>query len=246
MEEMQVVIEGTGFYLPERVLTNDDLSKMVDTSDEWIRTRTGIVQRHIAAAEEACSDLAAHAAQQAIQDAHLQSADVDAVLVATVTPDMPFPSTAALLQAKLGLRCVMALDINAACSGFLYGLELARHLLHNPCYRHVLLIGSDKLSSIVNWSDRRTCVLFGDGAGAFILGKTALRASDGACAGNAQGKGCLIDCVLGADGSNPEWLCMPAGGSRQPATAETVHAQLHTIHMNGGEVFKAAVRRMAE
>lgn len=234
MNNYSVIVRGVGHYLPKKVLTNDDLAKMVDTSDEWVRVRTGIAQRHIASAEEACSDLALVAARNALEDAHLVPSDIDLLIVATVTPDMSFPSTAAILQAKLGLNHVMAFDVNAACSGFLYALEVARSLLCNGSYRRALVIGSEKLSSIVNWKDRTTCVLFGDGAGAFVLEKIEDR-----------GWG-VLDSTCGADGSNPSILCLPAGGSLCPATHETVDAQLHYISMNGKELFKVAVRWMAK
>ena len=229
-----ITIEGVGAYLPERVVTNDDLAKIVDTSDEWIRTRTGIGERHLAAENEACSDLAVRAAQQALEDAGLQPNDIDLLIVATVTPDHITPSCAVLVQTKLGLRSVPSFDINAACSGFLYALEVSRYLLQNNSYRHALVIGSEKLSSIVNWKDRSTCVLFGDGAGAFVLGNTA---SD---------LPVIRDSFSGADGSAANLLCVPAGGSAQPASATTVEEHLHTVTMNGGELFKAAVRHMAE
>ena len=214
MNDDSIIIRGVGHYLPKKVLTNDDLSKVVDTSDEWVRTRTGIVQRHIASDNEACSDLALVAAKNALEDARLTPSDVDLLIVATVTPDMLFPSTAAILQAKLGLNHVMSFDINAACSGFLYALEVARGLLANNNYRRALVIGSEKLSSIVNWQDRTTCVLFGDGAGAFVLEKVSV-----------SGLG-ILDGTCGADGSNPDILCLPAGGSLRPTTHETVDTQL--------------------
>ena len=230
----KITIEGVGSYLPERVVTNDDLAKIVDTSDEWIRTRTGICERHLAAEVETCSDLAVRAAQRAIEDAGLEPNDIDLLIVATVTPDHVTPSAAVLIQAKLGLRSVPSFDINAACSGFLYALETARSLLRDERYRHALVIGSEKLSSIVNWEDRSTCVLFGDGAGVFVLGNTA---SD---------LPVLVDGLAGADGSAANLLYVPAGGSAQPASAETVEGHLHTVTMNGKELFKAAVRHMAE
>ena len=228
----RVYIEGVGSYLPERVVTNDDLAKIVDTSDEWIRTRTGIRQRHLASEQEACSDLAYQAAQQALQDAQLQPTDIDFLIVATITPDMPTPSAAALVQNKLGLRPIAALDINAACSGFLYALEIARHFLQNEHYHHGLVIGSEKLSSITNWKDRSTCVLFGDGAGTVVVGKDSGLT--------------ILDNIVGADGSAASLICVPAGGSLQPASLQTVEAHLHSITMNGGELFKAAVRHMTE
>ena len=228
------MIKGVGHYLPQQILTNDDLSRKVDTSDEWIRTRTGIAQRHIAAEHEACSDIALQAAQNALSDANINPQDIDLLVVATVTPDMGFPSTAAILQSKLGLDHIMAFDINAACSGFLYALEVARGLLGTGLYRRALVIGSEKLSSIVNWEDRGTCVLFGDGAGAFVLEKT-----------DYCGYG-ILDSVCGADGSNPNILCLPAGGSLHPTTHATVDAHMHSISMNGKELFKMAVRLMAK
>lgn len=234
MNNHSIIIRGVGHYLPQKVLTNDDLSKMVDTSDEWVRTRTGISQRHIASENEACSDLALVAAKNALEDAHLTPADVDLLIVATVTPDMSFPSTAAILQAKLGLNHVMSFDINAACSGFLYALEVARGLLTSNNYRRALVIGSEKLSSIVNWQDRTTCVLFGDGSGAFVLEKVE------------EPDWGILDGTCGADGSNPNILCLPAGGSLRPASHETIDAQLHYVSMNGKELFKCAVRLMAK
>ena len=229
-----IVIKGVGSYLPEHVVTNDDLAKVVDTSDEWIRTRTGIGERHLAAEGEACSDLAVRAAQRAIEDAGLESIDIDLLIVATVTPDHVTPSSAVFIQSKLGLRSVPSFDINAACSGFLYALETARSLLQNERYRHALVIGSEKLSSIVNWKDRGTCVLFGDGAGAFVLGN------------GASDLPAVTDGLAGADGSAANLLYVPAGGSAQPASKETVEKHLHTVTMNGKELFKAAVRHMAE
>ncbi len=233
-DKFSVLVKGVGYYLPKCVLTNDDLAKRVDTSDEWIRTRTGIVERHIAAGDESCSSLGFQAAEKALKDANVQPSDIDLLIVATVTPDMPFPSTAAILQAKLGLRNVMSLDINAACSGFLYALEVAAHLLKSQYYRRALVIGSEKLSSIVNWQDRATCVLFGDGAGAFVLEKQEM-----------SGVG-ILDGILGADGSQPDMLCLPAGGSLRPTSQETLAENLHYISMNGKEVFKMAVRLMAK
>ena len=234
MNNFSILIKGAGYYLPERILTNDDLSKMVDTSDEWIRTRTGIAERHIAANDEACSDIAFQAAKRALEDAKLNPSDIDLLVVATVTPDMAFPSTAAILQAKLGLNNVMSFDLNAACSGFLYAIEVARSLLQQDAYRRALVIGSEKLSSIVNWQDRGTCVLFGDGAGAFVLEKT-----------EASNEG-ILDGFFGADGSNPSVLCLPAGGSLRPTCQATLDAHMHSISMNGKEIFKMAVRLMAK
>lgn len=234
MKNSSIVIKGTGYYLPEKILTNDDLSQIVDTSDEWIRTRTGILERHIAAKEEATSDLAYKAAQSALKNAQCEPASIDALIIATVTPDMLFPSTAALLQAKLGLRNVLSFDLNAACSGFLYALEVGRNLLKCDHYKRILVVGSEKLSSIVNWEDRTTCVLFGDGAGAFVLER-----EDNSNIG-------ILDQILGTDGSHADVLCLPAGGSRLPTSFDTVQNHLHSIAMNGKELFKMAVRLMAK
>lgn len=234
MKDNSILIKGVGYYLPEKRLTNDDLSKIVDTSDEWIRTRTGISERHIAAKEEATSDLAYQAAQSALKHAQCTAESIDALIVATVTPDMLFPSTAALVQAKLGLRNVLSFDINAACSGFLYALEIGRNFLKCQHYKRILVIGAEKLSSIVNWDDRGTCVLFGDGAGAFVLERV-----------EEPNLG-ILDQILGADGLHAEVLCLPAGGSRLPASIDTVQAHLHTISMNGKELFKMAIRLMAK
>ncbi len=230
---MGVKILGVGSYLPEKVLTNFDLEKMVDTSDEWIRTRTGIQIRHIAADDEATSDLVIQAAREAITNADIQADDIDTVIVATVTPDHFFPSTAAIVQAALNLRDVPALDISAACSGFIYGLILANGLLKTNTSKCVLLVGAETLTKITDWQDRNTCVLFGDGAGAVVLKL-------------AQGDSDILAYDWHADGSLGELLIQPAGGSRMPATRETVEKRLHYIKMQGREVFKHAVRCMSE
>jgi len=230
---MGVKILGIGSYLPEKVLTNFDLEKMVDTSDEWIRTRTGIQVRHVAADDEATSDLVIKAAREAINNANIQADDIDTVIVATVTPDHFFPSTAAIVQAGLNLRDVPALDISAACSGFIYGLILANGLLKTNTSKCVLLVGAETLTKIMDWQDRNTCVLFGDGAGAVVL-KLAQDDSD------------ILAYDWHADGSLGELLIQPAGGSRMPATKETVEKRLHYIKMQGREVFKHAIRCMSE
>lgn len=230
--QKSVIIRGMGYYLPEKVVTNADLVKIVDTSDEWIRTRTGIAERRFANVNEASSDLAFFAAEKALKNANLRPDEIDLIVVATMTPDMIFPSTAALLQARLGMRNVMAFDINAACSGFLYALEVGTQMLRNASYRRALIVGAEKLSSIVNWEDRTTCVLFGDAAGVFVLEKV-----DAANCG-------ILDGVFGADGSNPEVLYMPAGGSRCPTSSISLQEKQHFIRMNGKELFKVAVRWM--
>ncbi len=229
----EVGILGVGRAVPDRVLTNHDLEQMVDTSDEWIRSRTGIVERRIVPPEVACSDLATEASWKALESAGLGPDDIDAVIVGTVTPDTPFPSTACRVQARLGLHHVPSFDISAACPGFLYGMVLARSLVHSGEARHVLVVGAEILSKIVNWKDRSTCVLFGDGAGAVIVGVP-------------RGKSGLLAWTWGADGSLAHLLEQPAGGSRMPASHETVEKNLHTLHMNGNEVFRHAVRAMQE
>ena len=230
---MGIKIRGTGSYVPDKILTNADLEKMVETNDEWIRTRTGICERHLAAPEQATSDLAEAAARRALEMAKVDPAELDAIIVATITPDHFFPSTACLLQHRLGAKHAFGFDLEAACSGLLYSLHTARGLLlANPRHRYALAIGADKLSCVVNWQDRNTCVLFGDGASAVLLEncpdeEDSFLASD-----------------LGADGNSLEILSLPAGGSRHPASAETLANQMHYIHMEGRDVFKLAVNAM--
>lgn len=224
-------IVGVGAYVPTRVLTNAELEKMVDTTDEWITSRTGIKERRIAAKDEFTSDLAAKAAQRAMKAAGVTGEQIDLIIVATITPDMVFPSTACLVQQKIGARRVAAFDLEAACSGFIYGLEIAQQFIMSRTYDTVLVIGAEKLSSIVNWEDRNTCVLFGDGAGAAVLQNRT----------TSHG---LLTAVMGADGSKADLLHMPAGGSRCPATAESVDSRLHYLRMEGKETFKHAVQAM--
>ncbi len=235
MSTRSTVILGTGSYAPERVLTNDDLSKMVDTSDEWIRTRSGIRERRLAAPDQAASDLAVPAAQRALADAGLTAADIDLLVVATFTPDQPLPSCASLLQTKLGIPSAAAcFDLNAACSGFVYALDTACAMLGSGRYRKALVVGVEKLSSVVDWQDRTTCVLFGDGAGAVVVGLS-----------DEPGRG-LLGTRLGSYGESAELLCIPRGGSRAPATPESLQSRDHCIKMKGKEVFKLAVRSMDE
>jgi 3-oxoacyl-[acyl-carrier-protein] synthase-3 len=224
-----VTILGTGSFAPAKVLTNAELSRTVDTSDEWIVTRTGISERRIAGRHEHTSDLAAKAATAAIQAAGLTPGDIDAVIVATITGDLPFPATACLVQHKLGIPARTAFDINAACSGFIYALEIGRALVQSGAHRHVLVIGAEKLSSVVNWKERSTCVLFGDAAGAIVLGQTKQRSAG------------VIGVKTGADGADAELLFMPAGGTRHPASAETIAHHQHFLRMNGREIYKHAV-----
>jgi 3-oxoacyl-[acyl-carrier-protein] synthase-3 len=229
-----VIISGTGSYAPETILTNDDLSRMVDTSDEWIRTRTGIRQRHIAGDTETTSDMATEAARRAIDNAGLEVGEIGLIIVGTVTPDMAFPNTACFVQHKLGLGKVPAFDLEAACSGFIYAMDVARsHMLVNNV-KHALVIGAEKLSSITNWEDRTTCVLFGDGAGAIVLSLVEEEETG------------VLDCLLGADGRESGILCVPGGGSASPYTVETIERSLHKIHMQGNQVFKIAVRVMCQ
>jgi 3-oxoacyl-[acyl-carrier-protein] synthase-3 len=230
-EGRPVSVTGVGSYVPAKILTNHDLEKMVETSDEWITSRTGIKERRIAAAAEFTSDLAAKAAQRAMKKAGITAEQIDLIIVATITPDMPFPSTACLVQQKIGAHRCAAFDLEAACSGFIYGLEIGQQFIMSRTYDTVLVIGAEKLSSIVDWNDRNTCVLFGDGAGAVILQNRP----------NSHG---LLTAVMGADGSKADLLSMPAGGSRCPATAESVNARLHYLRMDGKETFKNAVQAM--
>lgn len=228
---MRAGILGVGSCVPERVLTNFDLEKMVDTSDEWISTRTGIKERRIADESKATSDYAAGAARRALERAGVDALELDLVIVATVTPDMFFPSTACLVQEMIGATRAAAFDLSAGCSGFVYALDVAARGIEAGAYRNVLVVGADLLSRVTDYTDRSTCVLFGDGAGAVVLG--------------AVDEGGILSTYLGADGSGGEKLCIPAGGSRLPAAKATDRGQ-HFIHMEGNEVFKFAVRIMPE
>ena len=226
-----VGITGVGSYMPEKVLSNSDLEKMVNTSDEWIRTRTGIKERRIADKNMATSDLCTLAAKKAMEDANISSMDIDLIIVATVTPDMAFPSTACIVQKNIGAKKAAAFDISVGCAGFLYGLAVGSNFIKTGAYETVLIIGAEFLSKIIDWQDRSTCVLFGDGAGACVLQSCE------------EGKG-ILAYDLGADGANGHFLTQPAGGSRMPASIETVEKRLHYVKMEGGEVFKFAVRAM--
>jgi 3-oxoacyl-[acyl-carrier-protein] synthase-3 len=233
MPKLRAAIAGTGCYLPERRLTNADLERMVETSHEWIVERTGIHERRIASPEETTSSMALAAARKALAEARLDAGELDLIVVATVTPDYPFPATACLLQAALGAHRAGGFDLQAACSGFLYGLGLASGLIASGQARNILLVGAETLSRIVDYKDRGTCILFGDGAGAAVL--TA--ASDG--------RGVQL-CKLAADGSMAEMIRVPAGGSKQPASAETVAARLHYMQIEGRKVFKFATTAFIE
>lgn len=226
-----VGIIGTGMYVPEKILTNADLEKIVETNDEWIVSRTGIRERHIAAPDQATSDLAYHAAMQALENAGMTADQLDLIVIATITPDTMFPSTACILQEKLGAKNAAAFDLSAACSGFVYSMATASSMIRTGMYKNALVIGADTLSRITDYTDRNTCVLFGDGAGAVILGEVP------------AGRG-FLSFDLGAEGAGGSLLKLEAGGSRLPASAETVQDGKHFIYMNGREVFKFAVRVM--
>ena len=232
---MGIRIKGTGRYLPEKLLTNADLEKMVDTSDEWIVTRTGIRERHISRPDEFTSDMAAAAAKNALDFAGVEADTVDLIIVATVTPDMPFPNTATIVQRKIGAKPCVCFDIEAACSGLLYGLNIAYGMMSSPlAYKRALVIGAEKLSSIVDWEDRSTCVLFGDAASAVLLEND----------GNPETPDFYVDGVVSADGNFGDILRMPAGGSAAPASHETVDARGHFIKMGGPKTFQLAVQSM--
>lgn len=226
-----VSIVGTGSYVPDKILTNDDMSRLVDTSDEWITTRTGIKERRIAAKDQYTSEMAANAALAALDQAGIAPTEVDLILVATATPDMMFPATACLVQTKIGATKAACLDISAACSGFLVGIQIAQQFITSHTYETALVIGAEKLTSITNWTDRNTCVLFGDGAGAAVLRHR----------GGAHG---VISTYMGSDGQFAKILFMPGGGCRTPITLENADKNLQTIHMSGKDVYKQAVIAM--
>jgi len=231
MKRCKAKIIGTGSYLPEKVLTNQDLEKIVETSDEWIVSRTGMKERRIARDDEFTSHMGTEAARKAIADAGLLPEQIDFILVATLTPDYSFPSTACLIQHALGAKKASGVDIQAACAGYLYLLTMAKALIESGAYKNVLVIAAEKLSAITDYKDRSTCILFGDGAAACVI--------------SGEGKGLVIENVqLGADGEQAELIIMPAGGCRQPASADSVLNGQHYIKMAGNEVFKHAVRRM--
>ena len=228
----KVGIIGVGEYLPKHVLTNADLEKLVETSDEWITTRTGISQRRLADKSEATSDLAVNAAREALANALILPEDLELIIVATITPDMPFPSVATIVQNTLGAKKAAAFDISAACAGFVYAISIARQFIAAGAYKNALVIGAETLSRVTDWQDRGTCVLFGDGAGAAVLTEVS--------------SGGIMSTYLGSDGTHMGLLNLPGGGSRNPATHETVDNKMHFIKMQGNELFKIAVRRMAE
>lgn len=232
-KQLKARIIGTGRYLPERVLSNADLEKMVDTSDEWIMTRTGMRERRIAEAMESASEMGVKAALKAVESSKISADKIDLIIVATLSPDHAFPSTASIIQHKLGMKQMpAAFDISAACSGFIYGLELSRSLLLSGAYKNILFIASEKLSSTVNYNDRNTCILFGDGASAVVLSSEDVEGFE------------VSQATLGSDGSFHHILRQEAGGSFMPATEKSVKEGRHFLSMDGKEVFKHAVRRM--
>jgi 3-oxoacyl-[acyl-carrier-protein] synthase-3 len=226
-----VSIVGTGSYAPERVLTNAELEKMVDTTDEWIVTRTGIRERHIARADETSSTMGAEAARRALAAAGVKPEEVDMIVVATITPDMGFPNTACFVQSQIGAKKAFCFDIEAACSGFVYALELARRFIASGGIETALVIGAEKISCITDWSDRSLCVLFGDGAGAAVVR-------------SRPGSRGILKTILKSDGNLSQMLMLPGGGSKFPASQETILNKLHFMKMDGKEVFKHAVTCM--
>ena len=226
-------LSAFGSSVPKKIVNNFDLEKIVDTSDEWIRTRTGMFERHHATADEAASDFAHEAAVRAIESSQVRYKDIDMIIVATVTGDYPFPSTSCVIQRKLGLKGVPAFDVSAGCAGFIYAVHTAKSFVESGAARNVLVLGVDMLTKITNWNDRGTCVLFGDGAGATIVS----RANPGEISR-------IIDSIIEADGSQGDLLYQAAGGSRMPASHESVDKNLHTIYMEGNKIFKHAIKSM--
>ncbi len=233
-ERVGVKISSVGVYVPPRLLTNADLEKMVATNDQWIVERTGIHQRHLVDAGVATSDLAAEAARCCLERREIAATELEAIIVATVTPDMMFPATACLVQEKIGAIGAWGFDLSAACSGFVYALQMGAKLVESGVHKKVMVIGADVMSSILDYTDRATCILFGDGAGAVLLEPIV------------DGEVGLVDFQHEIDGSGAASLYMPGGGSLHPSTAETVARKMHFVHQEGGAVFKVAVRKMAE
>ncbi|MEW6234788.1 MAG: beta-ketoacyl-ACP synthase III [Candidatus Omnitrophota bacterium] len=225
-------IVSTGMAVPERILNNYDLEKIVDTSDTWIRERTGMFERRLTDESTAASDLACAASKQALKAVEMAPEEIDAILLATISGDYVFPATACVLQQRIGAKNAMAFDLSAACSGYIYGLSVAQAYIESGRYKNVLLVGVDCLTKVVDWSDRNTCVLFGDGAGASIL--------------QPNGSAGVIDTVLGSDGGAVELLYQPCGGSRIPISEEAIRQKKHYLYLNGKEIFKYAVRAMAQ
>ena len=233
MSGISAGIIGVGMYAPEKVLTNAELAGMLNVTEEWIETMSGIRERHIAAPSQAASDLGAVAAQRALAQAGVSSDEVDLLIVSTSTPDMQFPSTACIIQERLGIKNVPAFDLTAVCSGFVYALTVGSQFIANEFYRTVLVIGTEAVSRVINWSDKDTCMLIGDGAGAVVLRQVP------------SGYG-VLSAKLGADGSGASFMMVPAGGSRKPPTAEVIEKKMNKIQMNGQEVFKFAMKKLPE
>jgi 3-oxoacyl-[acyl-carrier-protein] synthase-3 len=231
---IEVCVAGTGSYVPERILTNEELSAMVDTSDEWIVSRTGIKERRIAAEGEFTSHMASKAAIKALEQAGMAAGEIELIVVATITPDTPTPATACHVQHQLGAAKAVAFDISAACSGFLYAMKICKRLISDGAFNNALIIGAEKLSTVTNWEDRSTCVLFGDGAGAAVLRRAN------------PGEGSIVATEMGTDGNLTHLLEIPGGGSACPITEQNINLHTHTLTMQGKEVFKIAVTRMKE
>lgn len=231
---LSISIRGTGRAVPDQVLTNADLEKRLDTTDEWIRTRTGVRERRIASPEQSTLTLAVEASQKAIHDAGMIATDIDLILLATISPECPFPATACFLQEKLGIPNIPAFDISAACSGFVYAMINAAHFIHHGTYKNVLVVGAECMSRFTDYEDRGTCILFGDGAGAAVIGP-----------GQKDGQG-IYHCHMGADGTGAETICCPAGGARTPTSQQTLNDRGHFLKMRGREVYKFAVTKMQD
>ncbi len=235
MNKYYAKFSSFGHAVPKKILNNFDLEKMVDTTDEWIRTRTGMFERHIAAPEEAASDFAYPAAKMAIESSNIKYTDIDMIIVATISGDHAFPSTACIVQHKLGLKNIPAMDVSAGCTGFIFAVDMARQYIENGIYKHILVIGVEILTKITNWKDRNTCVLFGDGAGAAVVSRA-----------EPSDISKIIDSMLWSDGSQSEYLYLAAGGSRMPACQKTIDENLHTLYMEGNKIYKLAVRSMSQ
>ena len=230
---MRATVTATARYLPERVLTNADLEKMVDTSDEWIRNRTGIENRHLVSEGEVTSDMCAHIANRLLEKSKKSAGEIDVILIATCTPDFPVVATAAIVQDKIGAKNAWGFDIAAACSGFVYAMETGAKMIESGHYNNVMVMGADTMSSIIDYSDRNTCVIFGDGGGGVLLEPTDADAG-------------VLDSILHTDGSGSQYLKVPAGGSVHPASKDTIEKKMHYVYQDGKTVFKFAVKKMAD